>query len=178
MNCSVALQFLPMDAASDDEVCRIVDEVIAEIDASGLSYYVGPFETAVEGDLDECMDLVKRCIKAGEKAGCAESASYLKISYRSDRDVMSTGRKIAKYHTGDPRFPTIAEHFSECPPSGSVPHRRSAALLARPCNHLGGCVVCGCAKIEGYVVSYVRNLLQTLPYGCTWILHTLPTGCT
>ena len=85
MNCSVALQFLPMDAASDDEVCRIVDEVIAEIDASGLSYYVGPFETAVEGDLDECMDLVKRCIKAGEKAGCAESASYLKISYRSDR---------------------------------------------------------------------------------------------
>ncbi len=104
MNCSVALQFLPMDAASDDEVCRIVDEVIAEIDASGLSYYVGPFETAVEGDLDECMDLVKRCIKVGEKAGCAESASYLKISYRSDRDVMSTGRKIAKYHKGDPRF--------------------------------------------------------------------------
>ena len=63
MNCSVALQYLPMNAGSDDEVCRIVDEVIAEIDASGLDYYVGPFETAIEGDFDACMDLVKRCIQ-------------------------------------------------------------------------------------------------------------------
>ena len=33
MNCSVALQYLPMNVGSDDEVCRIVDEVIAVIDA-------------------------------------------------------------------------------------------------------------------------------------------------
>ena len=51
MNCSVAIQYLPMNAGSDDELCRIVDEVIAEIDASGLDHYVGPFETTVEGDV-------------------------------------------------------------------------------------------------------------------------------
>ena len=107
MNCSIAFQYLPMNAGSDDEVCRIVDEVIAVIDASGLDYYVGPFETAVEGDLDSCMALVKRCLEAGAQAGCAESASYIKISYRPHGDVMTTEHKIGKYHqTGSEFVPT------------------------------------------------------------------------
>lgn len=106
MNCSVAIQYLPMDAGSDEEVCRIVDEVIAAIDASGLDYYVRPFETAVEGDLNACMDLVKRCVEVGASAGCAESASYVKISYRPDGDVMTTERKIGKYHQADSEFAT------------------------------------------------------------------------
>jgi len=104
MNCSIAIQYLPMNAGSDEEVCRIVDKVIAVIDASGLDYYVGPFETAVEGDLDSCMALIKRCLEAGAKAGCAESASYVKISYRPDGDVMTTEHKIGKYHQTDSEF--------------------------------------------------------------------------
>ncbi len=91
-----------MDAASDDEVRRIVDEVIAEIDASGLSYYVGPFEDrAVEGDPDECMDLVKRCIKAGEPA--AQRAQPPQDLLSPDR-LMTTERKIAKYQRATPVF--------------------------------------------------------------------------
>ncbi|SEH56183.1 MULTISPECIES: thiamine-binding protein [Atopobiaceae] len=104
MNCSVAIQYLPMNAGSDEEVCRIVDEVIAAIDASGLDYYVGPFETTVEGDFDACMDLIKTCLKAGAAAGCAESASYVKISYRPEGEVMTTERKIGKYHQTDSEF--------------------------------------------------------------------------
>ncbi|OFK23957.1 thiamine-binding protein [Olsenella sp. HMSC062G07] len=104
MNCSVAIQYLPMGAGSDDEVCRIVDEVIATIDASGLDYYVGPFETTVEGEFDACMTLVRRCIEAGAAAGSAESASYVKIFYRPDGDVMTTERKIGKYHQTDTEF--------------------------------------------------------------------------
>ena len=80
MNCSIAFQYLPMNAGSDDEVCRIVAEVIAVIDASGLDYYVGPFETAVEGDLDSCMALVKRCLEAGivlPAYECALKCSHL-----------------------------------------------------------------------------------------------------
>ncbi len=67
---------------------------------------MGPFETTVEGDFDSCMELVKRCIEAGAAAGCAESASYVKVSYRPTADVMSTGRKIGKYHPGDPDLVT------------------------------------------------------------------------
>ena len=47
MNASVAIQSLP-DAANDEELIRIVDEVIAYIKSTGLNYYVGPFETTIE----------------------------------------------------------------------------------------------------------------------------------
>ena len=48
MNASVAIQSLP-EAANDEELIRIVDEVIAYIKSTGLNYYVGPFETAIDG---------------------------------------------------------------------------------------------------------------------------------
>lgn len=47
MNASVAIQTLP-EAANDEELIRIVDEVIDYIKSTGLNYYVGPFETAIE----------------------------------------------------------------------------------------------------------------------------------
>ncbi len=104
MECALAIQYLPMDAASDDEVCRIVDEVIACIDASGLDYYVGPFETTIEGSYDECMALLKECQLAGAAAGCSHVMTFAKIDYRPEGHVMSTEHKIGKYHAGDPEF--------------------------------------------------------------------------
>ncbi|WP_350455082.1 thiamine-binding protein [Slackia heliotrinireducens] len=104
MECAIALQYLTMDSTSDAETCRVVDEVIAAIDASGLDYYVGPFETTVEGDFDSCMALLKTCLEAGAAAGCKESASYVKISWRPGGRVMSTDDKIGKYHPTDSEF--------------------------------------------------------------------------
>lgn len=49
MQASIAIQVLP-DVQSEDELIRIVDEVIAYIKSTGLNCYVGPFETTVEGD--------------------------------------------------------------------------------------------------------------------------------
>ena len=48
MNASVAIQTLP-EVKNDEELIRIVDEVIAYIKSTGLKCYVGPFETAIEG---------------------------------------------------------------------------------------------------------------------------------
>ena len=42
MNASVAIQVLP-NVQDEEEVIRIVDEVIAYIRSTGLNYYVGPF---------------------------------------------------------------------------------------------------------------------------------------
>ena len=42
VNCSVAIQFLPMDATTDDATCDAVDAVIAYIDSTGVDYFVGP----------------------------------------------------------------------------------------------------------------------------------------
>ena len=106
MNCAVAIQYLPMDATSDEETCRVVDAVIAYIDSTGLDYYVGPFETTIEGSYDECMDVLKNCHLVGAQAGCGHVMTYAKIDYRPEGDVMSTEHKIGKYHEGDPEFAT------------------------------------------------------------------------
>ena len=104
MNCAVAIQYLPMDATSDEETCRIVDEVIAYIDSTGVDYYVGPFETTIEGDYDLCMEILKNCQLVGAKAGCQSMMTYAKIDYRPHTDVMSTEHKIGKYHETDSEF--------------------------------------------------------------------------
>lgn len=97
MEASVAIQVLPK-ADSDDEVCRIVDEVIAYIASTGLNYYVGPCETSIEGDYDTLMEIVKNCQKIAIKAGCTSVSSYVKISYRPEGEVLTIDRKISKYH--------------------------------------------------------------------------------
>ena len=46
MSASIAIQVLP-EAPNDAELCRIVDEVIAYIQSTGLRCEVGPFETTI-----------------------------------------------------------------------------------------------------------------------------------
>jgi uncharacterized protein YqgV (UPF0045/DUF77 family) len=93
-----------MDATTDEEVCRVVDAVIAYIDSTGLNYFVGPFETAIEGDYDTCMDCLKQCQIVGAKAGCGHVMTYAKIDYNAAGDVMSTEHKVSKYHEDLPEF--------------------------------------------------------------------------
>ena len=97
MNASVAIQTLPA-AENDEELIRIVDEVIAYIKSTGLKCYVGPFETAIEGDYDELMDIVKECQHIAIRAGAPSVAAYVKISYKPEGEVLSIERKIGKYH--------------------------------------------------------------------------------
>lgn len=109
MNCAIAIQYLPLDAATDDECCRVVDEVIAYIDSCGVDYYVGPFETTIEGDYDQCMEILKTCQIVGAEAGCGHVMTYAKIDYRPGGDVMTTERKISKYHETDSEFASTTE---------------------------------------------------------------------
>ncbi|MBQ9057799.1 MAG: thiamine-binding protein [Atopobiaceae bacterium] len=104
MECAVAIQLLPLDATSDDETCRIVDEVIAYIDSTGVDYYVGPFETTIEATYDVCMDILKNCQLVAAQAGCEHMMGYAKIDYRPSGNVMSTDHKIGKYHPSDSEF--------------------------------------------------------------------------
>ena len=104
MNCSIAIQYLPMDATDDDATCAAVDAVIDYIDSTGIDYFVGPFETAIEGDYERCMEILKNCQLVGAEAGCTHVMTYAKINFRPDGDVMTTDRKIGKYHPNDPEF--------------------------------------------------------------------------
>ena len=97
MNASVAIQVLPA-VTSDDEVIRIVDEVIDYIKSTGLTYYVGPFETTIEGDYDELMDIVKECQHVAAGAGCPAMSTYVKIAYKPEGDVLTIEKKVTKHH--------------------------------------------------------------------------------
>lgn len=97
MNASVAIQVLPK-AESDEELIRIVDEVIDYIRSTGLSYYVGPCETSIEGDYEKLMDIVKECQKVAVKAGAESVSAYVKITYRPEGEVLSIEKKVTKHH--------------------------------------------------------------------------------
>ncbi|RZT02593.1 thiamine-binding protein [Cuneatibacter caecimuris] len=97
MNASVAIQVLPK-VSGDDEVIRVVDEVIDYIKSTGLNYYVGPCETSIEGDYDELMEIVKNCQKIAVQAGAPSVSSYVKITYRPEGDVLTIEKKVTKHH--------------------------------------------------------------------------------
>ena len=97
MNASVAIQTLP-EAQNDEDLIRIVDEVIDYIKGTGLSYYVGPFETASEGDYDELMDIVKECQHIAIKAGAPSVAAYIKVTDKPEGDVLTIDKKVTKHH--------------------------------------------------------------------------------
>lgn len=97
MNASVAIQVLPT-VTDDEEVIRIVDAVIDYIKSTGLSYYVGPCETSIEGDYDQLMEIVKNCQLVAEKAGCPAMHTYVKISYKPEGEVLTIDKKVTKHH--------------------------------------------------------------------------------
>ena len=95
MNASVAIQTLP-EAKNDDELIRIVDEVIGYIKNTGLNYYVGPFETAIEGDYDELMDIVKECQHIAIRTGAPSVCAYIKVTYKPEGDVLTNEKRLKK----------------------------------------------------------------------------------
>lgn len=98
MTASVAIQVLPQ-AENTDELVRIVDEVIDYIKSTGLNYYVGPFETTIEGDnYDQLLDIVKECQKVAIKAGCPSVSAYVKITYKPEGGVLTIDQKVSKHH--------------------------------------------------------------------------------
>lgn len=98
MTASVAIQTLP-EAKNDEDLVRIVDEVIAYIKSTGLNCYVGPFETAIEGDdYDQLMDVVKECQHIAIRAGAPSVSAYIKVVYRPEGEILTIDKKVTKHH--------------------------------------------------------------------------------
>ncbi|WP_373897598.1 MTH1187 family thiamine-binding protein [Haloimpatiens sp. FM7315] len=98
MNASVAIQVLPN--VEGEELIRVVDEVIAYIKSTGLNMSVGPFETTIEGDYDELMEIVKKCHIICIESGAPSVMSYVKINY-NPKGVWTIEKKIKKHHLDD-----------------------------------------------------------------------------
>ncbi|HIQ60500.1 MULTISPECIES: thiamine-binding protein [Pseudoflavonifractor] len=100
MKASVAIQSLPQ-ADNDQELVRMVDEVIDYIRSTGLNYYVGPFETTIEGDnYDQLMDIVKECQHVAVRAGAPKVSAYIKVVYEPEGEILTIDQKVTKHHQG------------------------------------------------------------------------------
>ena len=98
MTASVAIQVLPA-SKDEDDLIRIVDEVIAYIKSTGLNYYVGPFETTIEGeDYDQLMDIVKECQHVAIRAGAPKVSAYIKVVYEPEGEILTIDKKVTKHH--------------------------------------------------------------------------------
>lgn len=101
MKASIAIQVLPR-VMDDDELIRIVDEVIAYIKSTGLHCSVGPFETTIEGeDLDQLMEIAKECQHVALRAGAPQVDSYIKVCSSAEHEILSIDKKITKHHLDD-----------------------------------------------------------------------------
>ena len=97
MSASIAIQVLP-EAPNDAELCRIVDEVIAYIQSTGLRCEVGPFETTIEGEsYDDLMEIAAECQRVAVRAGAPKVSAYIKVVYRPEGEILTIDQKIGKY---------------------------------------------------------------------------------
>lgn len=96
MISSIAVQVLPM-TANENDVIKIVDHVIAYIDASGVNYQVGAFESTLEGDYDQLMSILAQLPKVAAEITDIPVMVYSKINMATTSDVLTIAKKTDKY---------------------------------------------------------------------------------
>ncbi|MCK4699303.1 MAG: thiamine-binding protein [Bacteroidales bacterium] len=91
---NIAVQLLPLNY--EGEAYTIIDKAILEIKKSGLSYRVCPFETVIEGEYKEIMEVIERVQQACFDNGGEELILNIKIHRNKLKDI-TIGEKMDKY---------------------------------------------------------------------------------
>lgn len=92
---SMAIQILPK--MEKGEMLNVIDKVIKHIQSKGFNTVVCPFETVIEGNFNEIMELLKECLILANKEGAKDLLAYIKISYNSE-GVLTIDEKVSKYN--------------------------------------------------------------------------------
>ena len=91
---SVLLEFTMSPLDKGESLSQYISRSLAIIDASGLPYRLNPMGTVIEGEWDECLELVKKCFER-MASDCNRISCSIKIDFRKGQ----SGRiesKIAK----------------------------------------------------------------------------------
>lgn len=91
---NLAIQVLPQ--SSIKHPYAIVDKAIEVIQNSGLNYQVCPFETVVEGTMDNLLELIRKVHETCYQHETDQMMMYLKIQSSKDEDL-SIEDKMHKY---------------------------------------------------------------------------------
>jgi len=92
---ALAIQVLPLGIPEREKLWEMVDRAIQAIDAAGLSYTVGPFETVVEGPLDKLLEVAAAVHRTVLASGAPTVATYMKLW--SGEGIGTSTEKTAKY---------------------------------------------------------------------------------
>ena len=93
INCSIALQILPLSEHNEEKI-KIIDNVIHYLQNKHSKVIVSPFETVIEEEFNELMDTLKECfVLAGEDS--KNIFANVKINYG---DVLTINEKIDKFN--------------------------------------------------------------------------------
>lgn len=74
----MSIQIIPKTPNNED-VIPYVDETIKIIDESGMHYRVGPLETSVQGDMNECLILIQNLNQRMVELECPSIISQVKF---------------------------------------------------------------------------------------------------
>lgn len=91
---NIAVQVLPVSKTKD--TYSIVDEAIKVIEQSGVRYIVTPFETVMEGEYDQLMEVVKKVQEICYQNETSNMMCYVKIQSSAIKKV-TLEDKIGKY---------------------------------------------------------------------------------
>ena len=91
MKASIALQVLPLSQGVDR--IAIIDQVIAYLQAQSVIMVVTPFETVLEGELDELMRILQEALEvAGQEADNVFANVKINVG-----EILSIDEKLEKY---------------------------------------------------------------------------------
>lgn len=91
---NLAIQIIPRSESKHPYA--IVDEAITYIKSTGIKYLVCPFETVLEGNYDEVMQVVKQVQEICFNASATDLLVNIKIQHSAKGEV-TIEDKIGKY---------------------------------------------------------------------------------
>jgi uncharacterized protein (TIGR00106 family) len=91
MNVIIDFSIFPMDKG--ESVGAYASRAVKIIAESGLTYHVSPMGTSIEGQWDEVIDLIGRCLNDLQK-DCDRVYMTMKVDYRKNGKPGRIKRKI------------------------------------------------------------------------------------
>lgn len=85
----MSIQIIPK-TPNNDNVIPYVDEAIKLIDESGLHFRVGPLETTVQGNMNECLILIQSLNERMVELECPSIISQVKFYHVPDGITIET----------------------------------------------------------------------------------------
>ncbi|GAB2532229.1 thiamine-binding protein [Gracilibacillus alcaliphilus] len=82
----VSIQIIPKTPKGEDSI-PFVDEAIAIIEQSGVTYQVGPLETTMEGKLSDLFAVIEKMNHRMHELECPSVISQIKVYSREDQQA-------------------------------------------------------------------------------------------